>query len=360
MTALPEEKLEKLLERWESIQAELNQGASPAVYAKLTKEFADISSVVGAIRRLRATRDEAADLEAMLRDPSADKDMAALAREELETLQPRIADQEQELKILLLPKDAADERSAIVEVRAGTGGDEAALFAADLFRMYQRYADLNGWTCEIISMSENDLGGYREIIASITGRGVFSKLKYESGVHRVQRVPATENQGRIHTSAATVAVLPEAEDVDIDIRPEDIRIDTMRASGAGGQHVNKTDSAVRITHLPTGIIVVSAEKSQHQNRKLAMQVLRSRLYEVEREKVDSARSEARKSQVGSGDRSQRIRTYNFPQGRVTDHRINLTVHNIERVMEGTGLGEIIDALVTQRQAELLSDFENNA
>jgi peptide chain release factor 1 len=360
MNALPEEKLEKLLERWESIQAELNQGASPAVYAKLTKEFADISPVVGAIRRLRATRDEAADLEAMLRDPSADKDMVALAREELETLQPRIADQEQDLKILLLPKDAADERSAIIEVRAGTGGDEAALFAADLFRMYQRYADLNGWTCEIISMSENDLGGYREIIASITGRGVFSKLKYESGAHRVQRVPATENQGRIHTSAATVAVLPEAEDVDIDIRPEDIRIDTMRASGAGGQHVNKTDSAVRITHLPTGIIVVSAEKSQHQNRKLAMQVLRSRLYEVEREKVDSARSEARKSQVGSGDRSQRIRTYNFPQGRVTDHRINLTVHNIERVMEGTGLGEIIDALVTQRQAELLSDFENNA
>jgi peptide chain release factor 1 len=360
MTALPEEKLEKLLERWESIQAELNQGASPAVYAKLTKEFADISPVVGAIRRLRATRDEAADLEAMLRDPSADKDMAALAREELETLHPRIADQEQELRILLLPKDAADERSAIVEVRAGTGGDEAALFAADLFRMYQRYADLHGWTCEVISMSENDLGGYREIIASITGRGVFSKLKYESGAHRVQRVPATENQGRIHTSAATVAVLPEAEDVDIDIRPEDIRIDTMRASGAGGQHVNKTDSAVRITHLPTGIIVVSAEKSQHQNRKLAMQVLRSRLYEAEREKVDSARSEARKSQVGSGDRSQRIRTYNFPQGRVTDHRINLTVHNIERVMEGTGLGEIIDALVTQRQAELLSDFENHA
>ncbi len=360
MNALPEEKLEKLLERWESIQAELNQGASPAVYAKLTKEFADITPVVGAIRRLRATRDEAADLEAMLRDPGADKEMAALAREELETLQPRIAEQEQELKILLLPKDAADERSAIVEVRAGTGGDEAALFAADLFRMYQRYADLNGWTCEIISMSENDLGGYREIIAAISGRGVFSKLKYESGVHRVQRVPATENQGRIHTSAATVAVLPEAEDVDIEIRPEDIRIDTMRASGAGGQHVNKTDSAVRITHIPTGIIVVSAEKSQHQNRKLAMQVLRSRLYETEREKVDSARSEARKSQVGSGDRSQRIRTYNFPQGRVTDHRINLTVHNIERVMEGTGLGEIIDALVTQRQAELLSDFENNA
>ncbi len=360
MSALPEEKLEKLLERWETIQAELNLGANPAAYAKLTKEFADLDPLVGAIRRLRSSRDELAGLEAMAKDPSADKEMVNLARDEIDVLRPQIEDQEQSLKILLLPKDAADERSAIVEVRAGTGGDEAALFAADLFRMYQRYADLNGWTCEIISISENDLGGYREIVASISGRGVFSKLKYESGVHRVQRVPATENQGRIHTSAATVAVLPEAEDVDIEIRPEDIRIDTMRASGAGGQHVNKTDSAVRITHIPTGIIVVSAEKSQHQNRKLAMQVLRSRLYEAEREKVDSARSEARKSQVGSGDRSQRIRTYNFPQGRVTDHRINLTVHNIDRVMDGTGLGEIIDALVTQHQAELLADFENNA
>jgi peptide chain release factor 1 len=360
MSTLPEDKLERLLERWESIQAELNLGANPAAYAKLTKEFAEIDPLVTAIRGLRTSRKEIADLEAMSRDPAADKEMAGLAREELEVLRPQLAEQEQALKLLLLPKDAADERSAIVEVRAGTGGDEAALFAADLFRMYQRFADLNGWTCEIIAMSENDLGGYKEIIASITGRGAFSKLKFESGVHRVQRVPATESQGRIHTSAATVAVLPEAEEVDIDIRPEDIRIDTMRASGAGGQHVNKTDSAVRITHIPTGIIVVSAEKSQHQNRRLAMQVLRSRLYEAEREKVDSARSEARKSQVGSGDRSQRIRTYNFPQGRVTDHRINLTVHNIERVMDGTGLGEIVDALVTQHQAELLADFESNA
>jgi peptide chain release factor 1 len=360
MSTLPEDKLEKLLERWEAIQAELNLGANPAAYAKLTKEFAEIDPLVTAIRRLRTSRKEITDLEAMSRDPAADKEMAALAREELEVLRPQLAEQEQQLKVLMLPKDAADERSAIVEVRAGTGGDEAALFAADLFRMYQRFADLNGWTCEIIAMSENDLGGYKEIIASITGRGAFSKLKFESGVHRVQRVPATESQGRIHTSAATVAVLPEAEEVDIDIRPEDIRIDTMRASGAGGQHVNKTDSAVRITHIPTGIIVVSAEKSQHQNRRLAMQVLRSRLYEAEREKADSARSEARKSQVGSGDRSQRIRTYNFPQGRVTDHRINLTVHNIERVMDGTGLGEIVDALVTQHQAELLADFENNA
>ncbi|MDX2307090.1 MAG: peptide chain release factor 1 [Hyphomicrobium sp.] len=359
MTALPEEKLEKLVERWEAIQAELNVGASPALYQKLTKEFAELDPVVAAIRRLAAVRREALDLEALVSDAKADKEMSLLARAELEDLKPRIAEQEQALKVLLLPKDAADERSAIVEVRAGTGGDEAALFAADLFRMYQRYADLMGWSVEILSMSENDLGGYKEIIASFTGRGAFSKLKFESGVHRVQRIPATENQGRIHTSAATVAVLPEAEEVDIDIRPEDIRFDTMRASGAGGQHVNKTDSAVRITHLPTGIIVVSAEKSQHQNRRLAMQVLRSRLFEMEREKVDSARSEARKSQVGSGDRSQRIRTYNFPQGRVTDHRINITLHNIERVMDGPGLDEIVSALTTEHQAEQLALLEQN-
>lgn len=358
MNTIPEEKLDKLIERWEEIQAELNLGSNPSSYAKLTKEFAEISPVVAAIQKIRSRRKEFADLEALTHDPSADQEMSKLARDELDIIKPQLAAQEQELKILLLPKDSADDRSAIVEVRAGTGGDEAALFASDLFRMYQRYADLQGWSCEVISLSENDLGGYKEIIASISGKGAFSKLKFESGVHRVQRVPATENQGRIHTSAATVAVLPEAEEVDIDIRPEDIRIDTMRASGAGGQHVNKTDSAVRITHLPTGIVVVSAEKSQHQNRRLAMQVLRSRLYEAERDRVDSERSEARKSQVGSGDRSQRIRTYNFPQGRVTDHRINLTVHNIDRVMDGTGLGEIIDALVTHRQAELLADFEN--
>ncbi|MFM7085117.1 MAG: peptide chain release factor 1 [Hyphomicrobium sp.] len=359
MKTLPEEKLDKLVARWEEIQAELNLGANPSTYAKLTKEYSEITPVVTAIQKLRSRRKELEDLEALSEDPGADQEMSKMAREELDVLKPQLVTEEQELKILLLPKDSADERSAIVEVRAGTGGDEAALFASDLFRMYQRYADVQGWSCEIISMSENDLGGYKEIIASITGKGAFSKLKYESGVHRVQRVPATENQGRIHTSAATVAVLPEAEEVDIDIRSEDIRIDTMRASGAGGQHVNKTDSAVRITHIPTGIVVVSAEKSQHQNRRLAMQVLRSRLYEAERERVDSARSEARKSQVGSGDRSQRIRTYNFPQGRVTDHRINLTVHNIDRVMDGTGLGEIIDALVTHRQAELLADFEND-
>ncbi len=352
--------MDRLVERWETIQAELNAGASQAVFVKLNKEFSELDPIVGAIHRYDAAESERRDLDAMLTDPAAGKDMAALARDELEVLKPRIEEMEQQLKVLLLPKDAADERSAILELRAGTGGDEAALFAADLFRMYQRYADIHGWKCEIISLAENDLGGYREIVASVTGQGVFSKLKFESGVHRVQRIPATESGGRIHTSAATVAVLPEAEDVDIDIRPEDIRIDTMRASGAGGQHVNKTDSAVRILHIPTGIIVVSAEKSQHQNRRLAMQVLRSRLFEAEREKVDTARSEARKTQVGSGDRSQRIRTYNFPQGRVTDHRINLTLHNIDRVMDGTGLDVIISQLITEHQAEQLAAFESNA
>jgi peptide chain release factor 1 len=255
-----------------------------------------------------------------------------------------------------LPKDAADEKSAILEVRAGTGGDEAALFAADLFRMYSRYADLRGWKVEVISASENDLGGYKEIVASITGEGVFARLKFESGVHRVQRVPATEASGRIHTSAATVAVLPEAEDVEIDIKPDDIRIDTMRAGGAGGQHVNKTESAVRITHLPTGIVVVSAEKSQHQNRRLAMNVLKARVYELERARAANERSDARKSQVGSGDRSQRIRTYNFPQGRVTDHRINLTLYNLDEVMTGNGLDGLVDALITDHQATMLAEL----
>ena len=357
MTAIPRDKLDRLIDRWETIQAELNQGVNQATYARLTKEFAELDPVVGTIRSLREVESQVADLEVMAADAKGDREMAALAEAELAELRPRIGEIEQELKLALLPKDRADEKSAILEVRAGTGGDEAALFAADLFRMYQRYADLHGWKTEIISISENDLGGYKEIVASISGKGVFAKLKFESGVHRVQRVPTTEASGRIHTSAATVAVLPEAEDVDIDIRPEDIRIDTMRASGAGGQHVNKTDSAVRITHLPTGIIVVSAEKSQHQNRRLAMQVLRSRIFEVERERAASERSEARKAQVGSGDRSQRIRTYNFPQGRVTDHRINLTLHKLDSVLAGDGLDELIDALTTDHQASLLAEME---
>ena len=360
MSSIPRDKLDRLVERWEAVQAELNRGAGQATFVKLSKEFAELDPVVNTINRLRSIERERKDLDAILSGPAADRELAEMAREERDALGPRAAALEEELKILLLPKDAADERSAILEVRAGTGGDEAALFAADLFRMYSRYAEQRGWTTEIISVSDNDLGGYREIIASITGKGVFARLKFESGVHRVQRIPVTEAGGRIHTSAATVAVLPEAEDIDVEIKPEDLRIDTMRAGGAGGQHVNKTESAVRITHIPTGIMVVSAEKSQHQNRRLAMQVLRSRIYEMQRQQADDERAAARKGQVGSGDRSQRIRTYNFPQGRVTDHRINLTLHKLSEVLEGNALDELVDALITQHQASQLADMNNAA
>jgi peptide chain release factor 1 len=288
---------------------------------------------------------------------SGDPDMSALARDELEGLRARLPELERQVALLLAPRDRDENASAILEVRAGTGGDEAALFAGDLFRMYQRYAALHGWRIEIDSVSEGEVGGYKEIIAAITGDGVFGRLKFESGVHRVQRVPETEAGGRIHTSAATVAVLPEVEDVDIEIREADLRIDTYRSSGAGGQHVNKTDSAVRITHLPTGIVVTSSEKSQHQNRARAMKVLQARLYDMKREALDTARADSRRSQVGSGDRSERIRTYNFPQGRVTDHRINLTLYNLTKVLEGEALDDIINPLIAEDQAERLASLE---
>ncbi len=313
--------------------------------------------MVKKIREFQKTESEIADLETLLADRATDREMRELAEMELPELKARIETLEGEMQILLLPKDAADEKSAILEIRAGTGGNEAALFAGDLFRMYERYASTHGWKVEILSESEGEAGGYKEIIATVSGRGVFAKLKFESGVHRVQRVPETEAGGRIHTSAATVAVLPEAEEIDIEIRPEDIRIDTMRSSGAGGQHVNTTDSAVRVTHLPTGIIVTSSEKSQHQNRAKAMQVLRARLYDIERQRADNERSASRKSQVGSGDRSERIRTYNFPQGRLTDHRINLTLYKLDRVIEGE-LDEVIDALVADYQAGQLAQLGN--
>ncbi len=354
MPTIPQEKLNRLVSHWETLQTQLASGLDHETFVKLSKEFAELDPLVAAIKALQSAQHERDNLRQMTEDPASEPDMLELAREELEAVGPRVEQLEHELQVMLLPKDAADEKSAILEVRAGTGGEEAALFAADLFRMYQRYADLKGWKVQVLSASDADAGGYKEIVASISGKGVFARMKFESGVHRVQRVPETENQGRIHTSAATVAVLPEAEDIDIEIKAEDIRIDTMRASGAGGQHVNTTDSAVRITHIPTGIIVTSSEKSQHQNRARAMQVLRARLFDMERTKADEARAAERKDQIGSGDRSQRIRTYNFPQGRVTDHRVNVTLYNLPQIMVGDGLDTIIDALITEHQASQLA------
>ncbi|MCC0028607.1 MAG: peptide chain release factor 1 [Zhengella sp.] len=353
MSALPADRMAQLLKRFEMLEAQMAEGVEPDAYVKMAAEYAELEPLAKKVRDLTAAREELAGLDALLADRSTDGEMRELAEMDYPDVEARIEALESDIRILMLPRDAADEKSAILEIRAGTGGSEAALFAGDLFRMYERHAAEHGWKVEVASASEGEAGGYKEIIATVSGKGVFSRLKFESGVHRVQRVPVTEAGGRIHTSAATVAVLPEAEDVDIEIRPEDIRIDTMRASGAGGQHVNTTDSAVRITHLPTGIVVTSSEKSQHQNRARAMQVLRARLFDMEREKAADERSEARRLQVGSGDRSERIRTYNFPQGRVTDHRINLTLYKLDKVMEGD-LDEIIDALVADHQSNLLA------
>jgi peptide chain release factor 1 len=352
---LPIEKMRELERRFGEIEARMSEGPAADVYVKLASEYSELQPVVRKIREYEKSIAEVADLRAMLTDKGTDREMRELAEMELPDAEERLETLEKDMQLLLLPKDAADERSAILEIRAGTGGNEAALFAGDLFRMYERYAATKGWKVEVLSASEGEAGGYKEIIATVTGRGVFSKLKFESGVHRVQRVPDTEASGRIHTSAATVAVMPEAEEIDIEIRPEDIRIDTMRSSGAGGQHVNTTDSAVRITHMPSGIVVTSSEKSQHQNRAKAMQVLRTRLYDMERQKADSERSADRRSQVGSGDRSERIRTYNFPQGRVTDHRINLTLYKLDRMMEGD-IDEVVDALISDYQAGQLAQL----
>ena len=353
---LPKARLDQVLDRFREIEARMGAATDGAEIVRLAKEHAELRPVAEAVEAVARARAELPELEEMA--ASGDAEMSELARDELERLLERLPDLEREVALLLAPKDKDENASAVLEIRAGAGGDEAALFAGDLFRMYQRYASGRGWRVEVDSISEGDAGGFKEIIASVSGDGVFGRLKFESGVHRVQRVPDTEAQGRIHTSAATVAVLPEPEEVDIEIKDADIRVDTYRSSGAGGQHVNKTDSAVRITHLPTGIVVTSSEKSQHQNRARAMKELQVRLYDQQREALDSARAESRKSQVGSGDRSERIRTYNFPQGRVTDHRINLTLYNLAKVIEGEALDDVIDPLIAEDQAARLAALED--
>ncbi len=352
---LPEQKLDALVARYKAVERELASPVTPDTYVKLSREFAELTPIVETVKNYRSTIAEIHGLDALAADPSTELEMRAMAAAERPHLEQKRAALEREIKLALVPKDAMDERNVILEIRAGTGGDEAALFAGDLFRMYERYAANQRWKVEVISSSEGTMGGFKEIVAEIRGRGAFAKLKFESGVHRVQRVPDTEAAGRIHTSTATVAVLPEAAEVDIHIDDADLRIDTLRSGGAGGQHVNKTESAVRVTHIPSGIVVMMQEdRSQHRNRAKAMAILRARLYDFERQKRDTARAAERRGQVGTGDRSERIRTYNFPQGRVSDHRINLTLYKLPQVIEGEALGEIIDALVTEQQAELLA------
>jgi peptide chain release factor 1 len=357
---IPETTLARLVDRFAALEAELSSGASGSAYVKLSREHAELAPVVEAVAAYRDTVQALSDADTMANDSASDPELRALAEEERATLKEKFARLERDLQLKLLPKDAADNSSAIVEVRAGTGGDEAALFAGELLRMYQRYAQLMGWRTDILSLSDSDLGGIREAVMEVAGQGAYAKLKFESGVHRVQRVPVTEAGGRIHTSAATVAVLPEPEDVDVQLDEKDLRIDVFRASGAGGQHVNKTESAVRITHLPTGIVVAQqTEKSQHKNKAQAMKILKARMFEAERSRIAATRAAERKDLVGSGDRSERIRTYNFPQGRVTDHRINLTLYKLERILSGDELGEIVDALITEDEANRLAALETD-
>src|ERR1700686_671837 len=355
MSMLPEAKLDILLAHHASLEAELLGQVNSENYVRITRELAELNPLIDAVKAYRATAREISDIDALIADPATESEMRGMAETERETLAERSVELAQQIRVALLPKDAMDGRNVVLEIRAGTGGDEAALFAGDLFRMYQRYAEARSWKVEIMSASEGTAGGYKEIIAEIAGRGAFAKLKFESGAHRVQRVPDTETQGRIHTSAATVAVLPEVEEVDVDIKQDDLRIETMRAQGAGGQHVNKTESAIRITHIPTGIVVMMQDsRSQHKNRASAMNILRSRIYDAEQQRINAVRSAERKEKVGSGDRSERIRTYNFPQGRVTDHRINLTLYKLPQVIAGEALGELVDALTTEHQAAQLA------
>lgn len=352
---ISDSKLAQVVDRFEQIEARMGATSDSTEIVQLGKDYAELKPVADGVRKLQAVRTEMEELELMLDDP----EMAAMAKPELQVLKNKLPEIEHEVALLLLPKDRDDNASIVLEVRAGTGGDEAAIFAGDLFRMYSRYASLQGWKVEVESASEADMGGYKEIIASVSGAGVFGMMKFESGVHRVQRVPVTETQGRIHTSAATVAVLPEPEDIEINFSMGDVRVDTMRASGAGGQHVNKTDSAVRMTHEPSGIVVVCDAKSQHQNRANAERILKMRLYDMERERLDAERSGERKAQLGSGDRSERIRTYNYPQGRVTDHRIGLTLYNLDKIVAGDSLSDVVDALIAEDQADRLAQMAEN-
>ena len=362
MAKIPEQKLQKIIDRHAALEGDLATITGGGdEYVRLSKEYAELTPVVAGAVELQTLQAEVSDLEEMIQDSDTDSEMRALAEEEVAGHHDRLLALEQQLQVLLLPQDAADQKNAILEIRAGTGGDEAALFAADLYRMYQRYAEIKGWKVEPLQVSETDLSGVKEAQALISGTGVFARLKFESGVHRVQRVPETESSGRIHTSAATVAVLPEAEDIDVELEEKDLRVDVYRASGPGGQSVNTTDSAVRITHLPSGIVVTQQdEKSQHKNRAKALKILRSRIYDLERERAHAERAAQRRGQVGSGDRSERVRTYNFPQGRVTDHRINLTLHKLDRVLAGEALDEMIEGLISEDQADRLAEMEEEA